>query len=306
MAKHFADALLKAVHERQTPCIVGLDPSIGLMPENFLKTRELTAAKGRIAKARALHAYCRLIINEVHDLVAAVKIQRAYFDMYGYSGIQALEDTVDYARQRGLLVILDANAGGAAATSKAYVRAHLRDKSEGARVDAITVSPYLGHESMHPFIEATGSTGHGIFVAVKSTSPESTLVQRVVSKEGYAAWLVVAEYLREHSMVHRGDLGYCSIGVGVGVTQPDAAEKLRSMLPNNIFLLSGVGARGGSFEDLDAFFTTQGLGAVVTSSRAINYPQRFAPMGKHGDGSVRGATLDFIDQMRDVVPSIEI
>jgi orotidine-5'-phosphate decarboxylase len=107
-------------------------------------------------------------------------------------------------------------------------------------------------------------------------------------------------------MVHRGSTGYCSVGVGVGVTDPETAEKLRSMLPNNIFLLSGIGARGGSFEDLEAFFDSKGLGAVVTSTRAINYPQRFAPIGDHGDGSVRGATLDFIAQTREVVPSIHL
>lgn len=303
MVPHFSDSILNRVHEQGTPCVVGLQPLLRLMPNTFLKTRELTGANGRIAKARALHAHCRLIINEVHDLVAAVVVHTACFHLYGWPGIQAMEETVQYARGRGLTVLLDIECAGSSSTSDSYVQAHLRKDSEGAQADAITASPYQGHHSLSPLFAATKSTGRGVFVSLKGASPDSALLQDLESRAGEKAWMSVANYLRSHSNVHLGTLGYSSIGAIIGAPHSEHAEELRALLPHNIFLIPGIGAQGGSIGELHAFFSSNGLGALVLNTRAINYPHQFAPIGKHGDGSVRGAALDFIAAVKDAVPA---
>jgi orotidine-5'-phosphate decarboxylase len=306
MSEHFSDALLRRIHALQTPCIVGIAPAIDLMPRQFLSARSVTAIQGRVAKAKALSAYSRLIINEVCDLVSAVKFQTSCYERYGWPGVQVLEEVVDYARERGLLVILDANRGGQGSASRNYVCGHLDREAEAAVADAVTVSPYEGHESLQPFLQAAESTGRGVFVSLKSSSPEATLFQDVLDSGGRPVWTLVADYLQEHSRGHLGELGFSSIGVVFSALNAELVSEARELLPHHLFLVRGIGAQGGCIEDLAGFFNNQGLGAIVSSSRSINYPERYPSDGKNNDGSVRGATLDFIDSVRRVVPTIEL
>ncbi len=275
------------------------------MPKAFREARAVSAIQGRTAKAKAIGAYSRLIVNEVYDLVPAVKIQTACFERYGWPGVQVMEEAVNYARERGLLVILDANRGGQGSASRAHVRAHLDSESEAARADAMTVTPYEGHESLKPFLDATESTGHGVFVSLKSSNPEATLFQDLLASDGRPFWTLVADYLHSQSAGHRGEYGFSSIGVVFSALYPELAIEARELLPDHLFLVGGIGAQGGRADDLSPFFNKQGMGALVSSSRSLNYPLRFEAVGKHGDGSVRGATLDFIDLVRKVVPKIE-
>jgi orotidine-5'-phosphate decarboxylase len=287
-----------------TPCVLDIAPTIDLMPREFLDARGVTAIHGRAAKAKAIGAYSRLIVNEVSDLVPAVLFQSACFERYGWPGVQVLEEAVDYARERGLLVLLDASRGGTGKASIDHAAGHLDAKAEAAPADAMTVSPYLGHEALEPFLKASESTGRGIFVNLKSSSAEAALFQDILSGEGRPMWTLVADYLFSHSVGHRGKLGFSSIGAVFSALQPELAIEARELLPEHLFLVRGVGPQGSRAEGLFPFFNTQGLGALIATSPAVHYPQRFEAIGKHGDGSIRGATLDFIDAVRQVVPKI--
>lgn len=280
MAKHFAERLLGAIEEKQTPAVVGLDPVYTQLPKQI---REIAAhsKSGLPEHAAAVNEFCQVVIDIVASHVPAVKLQMAYFEMCGPAGLEAYHRVVDYARGQGLIVIGDIKRADIGPTSEALASAYLDevyipDGSGGEKavsIDAVTINPYFGTDGVKPFVEKARDNGQGVFVIVRSSNPSAKEIQDVTDAEGRRVFEHVAWHCNEWANLPGcvGDSGYSLVGAVVGATYPDEAQVLRQMMPNSLFLVPGYGAQGGTGEGCVAAFHDDGWGAIVNSSRGIIY-----------------------------------
>ncbi|HVZ30956.1 MAG TPA: orotidine-5'-phosphate decarboxylase, partial [Polyangiaceae bacterium] len=299
----FADRLCEAIAKRGAPCAVGLDPVLEYVPDAFLRECGLSRAGDLEERARILEAYSLMTLEAVHDLVPVVKPQMAYFELYGSHGMRALERCIETARAMGLLVLLDGKRGDIGSTSRAYAEAYLA--STPARpweADALTLNPYLGEDSLAPFVEVALANDKGLFVCVRTSNPGADLTQLHEDRERRALYEVVADMVSSFNAQQVGRHGFGSVGAVVGATQPDAARRLRARMPSALFLVPGYGAQGGSLEAVRACFDARGMGALVNSARAVMYPGRF---GTSHEGAakdaIRGAARDFVGAIRNAL-----
>jgi orotidine-5'-phosphate decarboxylase len=304
---HFMDALAHAVAERGNAVCVGLDPRWELLPEP-LRASQGTAAQ----RADAYVDFCRGVIDAVAELVPVVKPQAALFEELGPAGVAALVDVIGYAQERGLLVILDAKRNDIGSTAEAYARGMLgRGSAWGA--DALTVSPYLGEDSLTPFVEVARERGAGLFVLVKTSNPGGGLLQdlEVASPHERAGASRHRVYHQVASLVERlasetaGDSGYGLVGAVCGATYPEQLAELRAAMPHSWLLVPGYGSQGGAAADVAPGFDAHGLGAVVNNSRGLifahartDYAERFAP--HQWQSAVGAATEEMIGQLREI------
>jgi orotidine-5'-phosphate decarboxylase len=296
----FSDRLAQAVERCNAPCVVGLDPVLEYIPDAFLKSCGLAREGDLEEQARAIEAYCLNTLEAVHDLVPAVKPQMAYFEVYGHFGMRALERCIETARSLGLLVLLDGKRGDIGSTSRAYAEAYLaRNPPRAFEVDCLTLQPYLGEDSLAPFVEVAHAHDKGLFVCVRTSNAGADLVQQQLTADGRALYEVVADMVSAFNARNLGADGYGSIGAVVGATQPEAATRLRERMKGVWFLVPGFGAQGGSLDTVRACFDANGRGAVVNSARAIMYPERFGH-GASGKGTIREATQEFVRAVRGV------
>ena len=263
-ARHFADRLVAAIKEKQTPLVVGIDPRLARLP---YPEKETARTSPDIAML-----YTRFgidLIDLVADWVPAVKPQSAFFEQLGAPGVIALSNVVRHARSKGLLVIMDAKRGDIGSTAEAYAHAYLHSSSEeGLGSDALTVNPYLGDDSLTPFVKVAGENGNGIFVLAKTSNPGSKTFQEL-RFENKSLFEHVAEHLESLAGSSLGDCGYGYVGAVVGATHPAELVELRARMKHSFFLVPGYGAQGGSAADIAGAFDESGLGAVVNSSRGI-------------------------------------
>jgi len=278
----FADRLCQSVARKGTPLIVGLDPRVSQLP---ISLQPVNSGVGE--QAVAYQQFCYEVIDVVADLVPAVKPQAAFFEQLGPSGMVALGKVVDYAKQAGLLVIMDAKRGDIGSTAVAYAEAYLGEKPLSPwGCDALTVNPYLGADTLQPFVEVSERRGAGIFVLVKTSNPGSSIYQDRMS-EGRPLHQVVAQTVQEMTSHSQGRYGYGVVGAVVGATYPEQLAELRDRMPNSLFLIPGYGAQGGRATDLAAGFDPRGLGAVINSSRAIIFAHQ-NPRFQGGQGCQTG------------------
>jgi orotidine-5'-phosphate decarboxylase len=278
----FADRLCQAVSRKGTPLIVGLDPRL---PELPLSLQPGNASHSE--QAAAYQQFCCEIIDVVADLVPAVKPQAAFFEQLGPWGMTALSQVVDYAREAGLLVIMDAKRGDIGSTAVAYAEAYLGEKPLSPwGCDALTVNPYLGQDTLQPFMEVSRQNSAGIFVLVKTSNPGSALYQDRLA-DGKTVYQVVADTVEDLAAQSQGRFGYGAAGAVVGATYPRQLAELREQMPHSLFLIPGYGAQGGKATDLAAGFDPRGLGAVVNSSRGIIFAFR-NPRYQQGDAHLTG------------------
>ena len=245
---HFADRLAAAVERKGAPLCVGLDPDPALMPAGL-----------------GVVEFCRGIVDAVAGAVVAVKPQSAFFEAQGTTGWEALAEICEYARAAGLLVIADAKRGDVPSTARAYAAAF------APLADAVTVNPYLGHDSLEPFFERDGL---GVFVLVKTSNPSSADIQDLPLADGRPLWQHVAGLVDRWGADLVGARGLSSVGAVVGATYPDVLETIRGLLPRAVLLLPGVGAQGGRPEDLAAAFAAGPASALVSASRSVLYADR--------------------------------
>ena len=246
-----------------------------------------------------------LVIDAVADLVPLVKPQLAFFEQYGSAGVEAFENTVANAREHGLLVIADGKRNDISSTAEAYAAAFLGktdilgDKRPVFDADAATVTPYLGRDSLQPFVDACAAYGKGIFVVLKTSNPGSRDFQdQPVAATGRPLYESIAAAVDELGSALAGESGYSSIGAVIGATFPEEGRKLRSLMPRAIILVPGYGAQGGSAESAAACFNDDGLGAVVSSSRGITYKYSSPDLPCHAFvAAVRENTLRMIDDI---------
>ncbi|MDQ3876651.1 MAG: orotidine-5'-phosphate decarboxylase [Actinomycetota bacterium] len=267
----FADRLAAAVARKRSQLVVGLDPRPELLPVELRGE----ATRGRPEAAGACTRFCCGIIDSVAPYAVAVKPQLAFFEALGADGARALEELCAYARAADLLVIVDGKRGDVASTARAYAAAYLDAGVDGAPplADALTVSPYLGEESLEPFLAACRRHGGGIFCLVK-TSNNAPDVQDVVLSDGRPLWQHVARLVADWGEDLVGDCGLSSVGAVVGATHPREVGEARRIAPQAVLLLPGVGAQGATAADVARAFTSGPASALVTVSRAIAYAFR--------------------------------
>lgn len=268
------DRLIEKIVKLQNPTVVGLDPKLDYVP-GFIKEKKFDKyGKTLKAAAKAILTYNKGIIDEICDIVPAIKPQAAYYEMYGWEGVKTLAKTIEYAKSKGMYVITDAKRNDIGATMEAYATAHLGLTDVGGEMieafgaDALTVNGYLGTDGITPLLEQCRSRDKGIFVLVKTSNKSSGELQDKLlgDKEVYA---VMGDMCEKWGMEAMGKLGYSSVGAVVGATYPQQLEQMRAALPNTFFLVPGYGAQGGGAEGVSKAFDKNGLGAIVNSSRAV-------------------------------------
>ena len=263
----FADRLVESVQKTGSPCVVGLDPRIDLMPA-FIKSGRGHPTPDVIRSV--IRDFHELVLDTIAGLASLVKPQLAFFEQYGSAGIQAFEDTVHAAQQRALLVIADGKRNDVDSTAEAYAAAYLGKKA--FNVDGMTVTPYLGRDSMLPYVDACREHGKGIFIVLKTSNPGSRDYQdQTLESTGRPLYETIAQTIRDFGGDLMGESGYSSVGAVIGATFPEDARRLRALLPQAIILVTGYGAQGASSEGAAACFNSDGLGAIVNSSRGITY-----------------------------------
>ncbi len=296
MTTDFIDRLAEGIQARGTPCAVGIDP----LWERFSPAlrRELGEAPESPAQAGAgLERFGALVIDAVADLVAAVKFQIAYYEVYGSAGLAALERSIAAARAAGLLVIVDAKRGDIGATSEAYARAFLSGSAlSPLGGDALTLSPYLGSDSIEPFVELCRTTRRGLFVCAKTSNPGGALVQDV-TQDGRTVYERVAAFVAEAGSGLVGACGYSNLGIVVGATAAGPARALRRLVPGTVFLMPGLGAQKGDAAILREVVDEAGLGAVVAASRSVTFPHLVGEAPDDPRTAIRAACRAFIEQV---------
>jgi orotidine-5'-phosphate decarboxylase len=299
----FPDRLEAAVIRCQNPVLVGLDPRAEMLPPGLLAPHDA----GQPDKiAAAYEQFCREIIDVVAHRVPAVKPQAAFFEELGPAGMSVLAKVVRYARERGLIVILDGKRNDIGSTATAYAHGFLgRESPWGA--DALTVSPYLGDDSLQPFVEVAAEQMAGLFVLVKTSNPGGRMLQDLVA-DGKPIYRHVADFVERLAMTTEGDNAYGAVGAVVGATCPEQLAELRGAMPHTWFLVPGFGSQGGTAADVAAAFDPQGRGAIINNSRGIifahslkPYKDRFA--AGRWQAAVEAATNDMIAQLRAETPA---
>lgn len=278
---NIADKLIKKIKEKENPVCVGLDPQMEHIPQ-FLKEKfKKKYGETKKGVGKLFIEFNKKIIDSVCELVPAVKPNIAFYEKYGSQGIEAFEFTVNYARQKGLIVIGDCKRNDLLNTASAYAQGYLGevelfDKTErGYDVDIIVVNAYMGSDTINPFVEVCKKFNKGIFVLVKTSNPSSVEFQEL-EIGGKAVFQRVAILVKKWGKELIGDFGYSSVGMVVGATCPKEAEILRKSNPKAIFLVPGYGKQGAGGEDITNCFNKDGLGAIINSSRKICYAYKFS------------------------------
>ena len=278
---HYADRLEAAIAAAGSPCLVGLDPHVELLPEEYALARDPAAPRPQ--RARAVGDFLCEVIGLVAGSVPAVKPQSAFFELLGADGAREWERVVEAARAAGLLVVADVKRGDIDSTARAYARAYL----ELGGCDAVTVNPYLGADSVVPFLEVCDRAGTGVYVLVRTSNPGSAQFQQHGTPPLFER---VADAVVEWGGGRLGACGLSSVGAVVGATHPAELAALRARMPRTPLLIPGYGAQGAGAAEVAGGFLAGGRGALVNSSRGILYAWREARhAGTHWKDATRAA-----------------
>jgi orotidine-5'-phosphate decarboxylase len=287
---NFADRLLEAIEKKRSHVVVGFDPDYELLPPEVRAAypREACGSDAEMM-VDCFRGFLTGVLEAVCADAVAIKMQCAYFEALGAPGYRLYEELVGPIRQSGCLVIGDVKRGDIGSTAEAYARAQL----EVAGVDAVTVNPYLGSDSVEPFARRARETGKGVFVLVKTSNPSSAEIQDLGTEGDIPLYRRVAGLVTAWGRGSEGRHGYCSVGAVVGGTHPSQGMELRACMPGVPFLVPGYGAQGAGADDIAGMFDANGTGAVVNSSRAVLYAYR-----NRGDMDWRKAARSEVKEMR--------
>lgn len=256
------DKLIDQIKSKKNPCIVGIDPEWSKIPECY-KSKAISAPD-------TILQWAVDVIDAVADIVPAIKPQMAFFEVFGAEGVRVHQQVVQYAHNKGLVVVDDSKRNDIGNTARAYAYAHLA-KDGPINADFLTVSPFLGTDSIQPFIDIAVRDGKGLFVLVKTSNPSSAQISEATNAQGEKIRDWLASYVNTVGRNCVGEHGYSPIGAVVGATFPEEAKLLRKTMKNNFFLVPGFGAQGGKAKDIVYCFNDDGLGAIVSSSRGVLY-----------------------------------
>lgn len=268
------DTLVSKIRETQNPTVVGLDPRLNMIPDFIKEEAYSTYGKTPEGAAKAFLAFNKAIIDEVHDLIPAVKPQVAMYEQFGSVGMQAYIDTIAHAKAKGLVIIGDIKRCDIASTAENYSDGHIgrvsveEEKFEIYKEDFITLNPYMGYDSIDPYMNNCQTYDKGLFVLVKTSNPNSGEVQDIMVGDQHF-YEYMGNLVSKWGQAYLGESGYSRIGAVVGATYPEQGKALRALMPKTYFLVPGYGAQGATAEDLAGCFNKDGLGAIVNSSRGI-------------------------------------
>jgi orotidine-5'-phosphate decarboxylase len=298
LVDHFADRLAAAVHRTGNPVCVGLDPREKNLPAGLLQNNNRSCS----AIAEAYARFCNGVSDVVAQLVPVVKVQAAFFEELGPPGTTAMSQVIDHAQACGLLVVVDAKRNDIGSTAEAYARGYLGRERSAWHADALTVSPYLGDDSLTPFVDVARERGAGIFVLVKTSNRGGALLQDLTCN-GRTLYEHVAEHVEGLAAATAGACGYGAVGAVVGATYPAELVELRRAMPHTWFLVPGYGSQGGTAADVAAAFDDRGLGAIINNSRGIIFaherPEFASRWGAKGwQAAVELATREMIDALK--------
>ncbi len=293
------DRLISNIKKTGAPIVVGLDPMLKYIPGHVKKKAYEEYGETLEGAAEAVWQFNKEIVDHTYDLIPAVKPQIAMYEQFGIEGLKVFKRTVDYCKEKGLVVIGDIKRGDIGSTSEAYAIGHLGKVQVGSRTyagfdeDFATVNPYLGSDGVKPFLEVCRQEKKGIFLLVKTSNPSSGEFQdRLI--DGRPLYEVVGEKVAEWGESFMGE-SYSYVGAVVGATYPEMGKQLRRIMPKAYILVPGYGAQGGKGKDLVPFFNEDGLGAIVNSSRGIiaAYQQeQYAKFGEEHFGEASRAAVE--------------
>lgn len=297
--------LIKEIQKKDAPIVVGLDPMLNYIPEHIQKKAFEEFGETLEGAAEAIWQFNKGIVDSTYDLIPAVKPQIAMYEQFGIEGLKAFKKTVDYCKEKGLVVIGDIKRGDIGSTSSAYAVGHIGKVTVGSKTyvpfdeDFVTVNPYLGTDGIKPFVDVCKENNKGIFVLVKTSNPSSGEFQdRLI--DGRPLYELVGEQVNKWGSECMGD-SYSNVGAVVGATYPEQGKILRKLMPKTFILVPGYGAQGGQGKDLVDYFNEDGLGAIVNSSRGIicAYKQeKYASFGSQNYAEAsRQATIDMINDI---------
>ena len=297
------NTLVAKIQKTNAPIVVGLDPMMKFIPEHITKKAFAEYGETLEGAAEAIWQYNKGIVDAVYDLIPAVKPQIAMYEQFGLEGLAAYKKTVDYCKEKGLVVIGDIKRGDIGSTSAAYAVGHLgkvkvgNNTYSGFDEDFATVNPYLGSDGVKPFIKVCQEEKKGIFVLVKTSNPSSGEFQDQ-QVNGKPLYEMVGEKVAEWGADCMGD-SYSYVGAVVGATYPEMGKILRDIMPKAYILVPGYGAQGGKGADLVHFFNKDGLGAIVNSSRGIIAAYKQAQYASFGAENFADASRQAVIDMRE-------
>ena len=291
--------LVANIKKTGAPIVVGLDPMLNYIPEQVQKKAFAEYGETLEGAAEAIWQFNKEIVDKTYDLIPAVKPQIAMYEQFGLPGLAAFKKTVDYCKEKGLVVIGDIKRGDIGSTSAAYAVGHIGKVKVGSKTyapfdeDFVTVNPYLGTDGVNPFLDVCKEEKKGIFVLVKTSNPSSGEFQDQ-KIDGRPLYELVGEKVAAWGSEVMGD-EYSYVGAVVGATYPEMGKVLRKVMPKAYILVPGYGAQGGKGKDLVHFFNEDGLGAIVNSSRGIiaAYKQeQYAKFGAENFGDASRAAVE--------------
>ena len=291
--------LVANIKKTGAPIVVGLDPMLNYIPEQVQQKAFAEYGETLEGAAEAIWQFNKEIVDKTYDLIPAVKPQIAMYEQFGLPGLAAFKKTVDYCKEKGLVVIGDIKRGDIGSTSAAYAVGHIGKVKVGSKTyapfdeDFVTVNPYLGSDGVNPFLDVCKEEKKGIFVLVKTSNPSSGEFQDQ-KIDGRPLYELVGEKVAAWGSEVMGD-EYSYVGAVVGATYPEMGKVLRKVMPKAYILVPGYGAQGGQGKDLVHFFNEDGLGAIVNSSRGIiaAYKQeQYAKFGAENFGDASRAAVE--------------
>lgn len=302
--------LIANIQKTNAPIVVGLDPMLNYIPKHVQEKAFKEYGETLEGAAEAIWQFNKEIVDHTSDLIPAVKPQIAMYEQFGIPGLMAYKKTVDYCKEKGLVVIGDIKRGDIGSTSAAYATGHVGKVQVGSKkyagfdVDFVTLNPYMGSDSINPFIDACKEEKKGMFVLVKTSNPSSGEFQDQLVN-GRPLYELVGEKVAEWGEGFMGD-SYSYVGAVVGATYPEMGKILRKIMPKAYILVPGYGAQGGQGKDLVHFFNEDGLGAIVNSSRGIiaAYKQeKYAKFGEENFAEASRAAVE--DMVADITGALE-
>ena len=308
--QNFSDHLIALIRKKNSCVVVGLDPHFKLIPDD-IKQKFLNLHKPSLEyAARVILEFNIQVIDIITPYVGIVKPQIAFYELYGWWGIWAYAETIKYAKEKGLIVIGDVKRGDVPTTAEAYANAHIGEVYVNDTIetpfaaDAVTVNPFLGTDSILPFIQTAKKHNKGIFILVKTSNPLSGEFQNLICGKK-KLHEIIAEKTNEWGIDLIGKEGYSAIGAVVGATFPKEITTLRKVMPKAFFLVPGYGAQGATAQDIKYCFNKDGLGAIINASRSILYAYDISPWKeKYGITAWKEATREALIKMNEEINEI--
>ena len=269
--KNIMDRLIDKIKQTNNPTVMGLDPRYEILPECIKEKYE----ENLEGASKAILEFNKALIDATYDIIPAIKPQIAFYEMYGLPGMKAFEETCKYAREKEMFVIADIKRGDIGTTAQAYSNAFLGKTKIGNieqsiyDVDFVTLNPYMGTDSIRPFIEDCKKYNKGAFVLVKTSNQSSGELQDLKLESREEVYVKVAKLVEKWGNDLIGEYGYSSISAVVGATYPKQLQELRNIAQHTFFLIPGYGAQGGKAEDIALGFDKDKVGGIVNSSRGL-------------------------------------